>query len=247
VICVERSTVQPVESNLSSAGFARTVESEMRLAPDAPEGDPMEDINVLRDIRRINGRAPRERDRKDRSGCTDPSPLSTEPVGFLLPAHLAEYRFTSMREAKDKDRPTLVIDFTSAARTSRLELVGEAGGHDDCFDWSGPLATSGRIWVDAGTHDVLRVDRHLSGPVDVRVSWTLQREYNFGAWITLDRDDLTMHFAPVAFTNPDEVILLPESVESLTLVRGGLQSTRRTETFTDYRRFVTAGRIVKDP
>jgi hypothetical protein len=40
-------------------------------------------------------------------------------------------------------------------------------------------------------------------------------------------------------------MLLPESIESLTVVRNGLQSTRRTETFSDYRRFLTDGRVVK--
>jgi hypothetical protein len=47
----------------------------------------------------------------------------------------------------------------------------------------------------------------------------------------------------VAFTNPDEVLLLPEAIDSITVVRGGLQSTRRTETFSEYRRFLTAGQI----
>ena len=54
-----------------------------------------------------------------------------------------------------------------------------------------------------------------------------------------------MRYKSVAFRDPDEVMLLPESIESLTVVRSGLQSTRRTEIFTDYRRFLTEGRIVK--
>ena len=40
----------------------------------------------FRELRRVNGRAPRERDKKDRSGCTDLNPLSPEPLAFLLPA-----------------------------------------------------------------------------------------------------------------------------------------------------------------
>jgi hypothetical protein len=31
------------------------------------------------------------------------------------------------------------------------------------------------------------------------------------------------------------------------VLRGGLQSIRRTETFSSYRRFLTEGRVVKDP
>jgi hypothetical protein len=38
---------------------------------------------------------------------------------------------------------------------------------------------------------------------------------------------------------------LPESIDSLIMVRGGLQSTRRTQRFSDYKRFVTAGRVVQ--
>ena len=45
---------------------------------------------------------------------------------------------------------------------------------------------------------------------------------------------------------PRTVKLLPQSIDSVTMIRGGLQSTRRTQTYSDYRRFVTAGRILKD-
>jgi hypothetical protein len=63
----------------------------------------------------------------------------------------------------------------------------------------------------------------------------------------IERDDQTMRYKPVAFADPEEVLLLPESVESLIVVRSGLQSTRRTETFRSYRRFLTEGRVVKSP
>src|SRR6185436_13729662 len=162
------------------------------------------------------------RDDKDRSGCTDPNPLSPEPLTFLLPDHRHEYLFTKVAEGREKDRAALVIDFTSTDRTSRPELIEDERGHDDCFDWRGPVATRGRVWVDASTYDVLRVDRNLYGPVDVRVPWSLQRRYGFAAWVTIDRDDQSMRYRAVSFSNPDEVILLPESIDSLTVLRGGL-------------------------
>ena len=246
VICVEHSTVQPIQSNWAPDGFSRTVESELRVESEAADGDTLPDAKVIRDIRRINGRAPRERDKKDRAGCTDPNPLSPEPLAFLLPAHRDEYRFTSLRDGKEKDRAALIIDFMSTNRTSRPELIEDERGHDDCFDWSGPVATRGRVWVDATTHEVLRVDRRIHGPVDVRVPWRLQRRYHFAPWVVLERDDLTMRYKAVAFRDPDEVMLLPESIESLTMLRGGLQSIRRTETFSGYRRFLTEGRVVKE-
>jgi hypothetical protein len=243
LICVEKSVVQPIQTNGSPDGFARTVESDLRVEFEAADGDTLLDATVIRDTRRINGRAPRERDKKDRSGCTDPNPLSPEPLAFLLQTHRGEYRFTSLRRGKERDRAVLVVDFMSTNRKSKAELVQDERGHDDCFDWKGPIATSGRVWVDEQTHEVLRVDRRLAGPVDIRVSSRLQRQYHLSAWVVLERDDQTLRYKPIAFTYPDEVLLLPESIESLTVVRSGLQSTRRSETFSSYRRFLTSGRL----
>lgn len=243
VICTEISTVQPIDRNWSMDGFARTVESELKVELDAADGDALPDARIVRDIRRVNGRLPREKDEKSRNGCTDPNPLSPEPLAFLLPPLRDGYRFTSVRSGRERNRAALVIDFTSVDRNSRPELIEDERGRDDCFDWKGPLATRGRIWVDAETYDVLRIDRGVPGPIDVRVPARLQRRYDFGAYVTLDRDEVTMRFRPVTFTDPDEVLLLPEAIESMMIVRGGLQSTRRTQTFSDYRRFLTAGRV----
>ena len=243
VICVELSTVQPIQPNWAADGFARTVESELRIESEAADGDRLPEAKVIRDIRRINGRAPRERDKKDRTGCTDPTPLSPELLAFLLPAHRDEYRFTSVRDGTEKGRASLIVDFMSTNQASRPELIEDDRGHDDCFDWSGPIATRGRVWVDAITHEVLRLERRNSGPVDVRVPWRLQRRYNLPAWVVLERDDLTVRYGAVAFRDPDEVVLLPESTESMTVLRNGLQSVRRTETYTGYRRFLTTGRV----
>jgi hypothetical protein len=247
VICIERATVQPILTTWTPEGFARTVESELRVESEATDGDDIPEAKVVREVRRVNGRQPLDRDKKDRAGCTDPNPLSPEPLAFLLASQREAYRFTSLHDGKEGNRAALVIDFASAKRTSKPELIEDPRGHDDCFDWSGPIATRGRVWVDAVTHEVLRVDRQLMGPVDVRVPWTIQRRYNLPPWVVIDRDDLTMRYRNVVFTDPDESLLLPESIEAMTVVRSHLQSTRSTSTFTEYRRFLTAGRVVKAP
>jgi hypothetical protein len=234
IVCIETSMVQPIRTNWAWDGMARTVVSELRVEPDA---------TVRREVRRINGREPRERDQKDRAGCTDPNPLSPEPLSFLLPEHREEYDFAAVREGHERNRAALVIDFMSANPKSRAELIEDERGHDDCFDWSGPIATRGQVWVDAATYDVLRVERHNAGPVDLRISWALQRRYLFDSHVTLERDDLTLRYKDVTFSDPAEVVVLPDSIESMTIVRSSLQSTRRTTTFSDYRRFLTAGRM----
>jgi len=247
VIFIENSTVQPIRPNYMAEGFARIVESELRIEPDTTDGVLLPGAKVIRDILRVNGKPPRERDKHARAGCTDPNPLSPEPLAFLLPANRDEYRFTSVRDGKENGRAALMIDFMSANRTSKAELVEDERGHDDCFDWSGPLATRGRVWVDPKTHDVLRVDRRLDGLVDIRVPLMLQRRHGLGDTVVLERDDLTMRYKTVKFSDPEEVIQLPASIESITVIRNGLQSVRRIDTFKDYRRFLGTGRIKKAP
>jgi hypothetical protein len=247
LICTERSTVQPIGRDWGLQGFSRTVESELRVDSVDSDGQMLAEPTVVRTVRRVNGREPKERDKRDRAGCTDPSPFSRAPLSFLLPANHGQYRFTAVKRGREGSREALIVDFMSVNRTSKLELIKDQQGHDDCFDWTGPLATKGRIWVDATTHDVLRVDRGLPGPVELRVPTALQQRYSFPSWIVLDRDSQTMRYRSVAFTNPDEVVMLPASVESTTIVRSSLQSARSTQTFTDYRRFLTGARIVRSP
>jgi hypothetical protein len=243
LVCIETHTVQPLALNWSVDGMARTVQSELRVEADAADAPGVSATKLRREVHKINGRLPRERDRKARAGCTDPDALSPEPLSFLLPDGREEYSFTAVRDGRERGRPALVVDFSSANRKTRLELVEDGRGHDDCFDWSGPIATKGRIWIDAVTYDVLRVDRHNEGPVDLRVPWKLQRRYAMAPYFVLERDDLTLRYRAVEFKEPDEVIVLPESVDALTIVRSGLQSVRRTTTFTGYRRFLTGGRV----
>jgi hypothetical protein len=245
VICLEKSTVQPINHDWGAEGFARTVESELRVEFKAPVGDALPDATIIRDVRLINGRAPRERDRKDRSACTDPNPMSAAPLAFLLPSHRDDYVFTSVKNGRDKGRSALIIDFMSADRKSKPELIPDPSGHDDCFDWSGPIATRGQVWLDAETNDVLRVDRRLDGPVDVNVPWDLQRRYLFDRSVVLERDDVSVRYKTIVFNDPDETILLPDSIDETTVLRSGLQSVRRSDRFSEYRRFLTGSRIVK--
>ena len=243
LICLERSTVLPIDARWTSQGMERTVESELRIEFDEADGESFPDARVTRDVLSVNGRAPRERDRTDRSGCTDPNPISPEPLGFVLPGQRDEYAFTSVRSGRQGDRAALVIDFTSVRRPGHARLIEDELGHDDCFDWKGPVPVKGRLWVDADTYDVLKLERHIAGPTDVQVPLPLQREYGLPAWVTIDRDDLTLNYREVAFSDPDEVMLLPESITATTVLRTSLQSTRRTHQFTDYRRFLTGSRI----
>ena len=65
------------------------------------------------------------------------------------------------------------------------------------------------------TYDVIRVERGLRGPVDVKVPALIQRRYHLASWVVIVRDDVTIRYKTVAFSDPDEVLLLPESIDSL--------------------------------
>lgn len=243
VICTEISTVQGIDLANSPVGFARTVESELHV--EAAGSDIPGEAVFVRKVRRVNGRIPRERDKKDRAGCTDPNPLTSEPLAFLLPARRSEYEFKAAGTGRERSRTAFLVDFASVDRRSSPELILDPQGRDDCFDWSGHIASRGRIWVDAETYDVLRVDRSLRGPVDVKVPVLIERRYHLDHWVVIVRDDVTIRYEAVAFNDPDEVMRLPESIDSHIVVRGGLQSTRRSQRFFDYKRFVTKGKVVE--
>ncbi len=247
VICTEKTTVQPVGYDFSSVGFSRITEYELRVETEAADnGGNTPEAKVVRQLVRVNGRPPRERDQKDRAGCTDANPLSTEPLVFLLPAHRSEYTFVSGGAGKGKDRNALIIEYTSTKPKGKGELKEDPRGHEDCFSWSLPVVMKGRVWVDAVTYDVVRIEERMAGYADIAVPTKLARKHNLSDQIVVQRYDTTIRYKAIPFRDPDEAMLLPESIETLLVVRGGLESIRRRQTFTDYRRFLTGARIVKN-
>jgi hypothetical protein len=78
----------------------------------------------------------------------------------------------------------------------------------------------------------------------VKVPMLIQRRHRLDPFVVIVRDEVMIRYRTVAFSDPDEVLLLPESINTFTMVRGGLQSTRRSQMYSDYRRFVTGGRVI---
>jgi hypothetical protein len=246
VIFTEKQTVQPVGHDYAPVGFARMTEYETRVEADAnADGDESSEVKVIRELLRVNGRPPRDKDKKDRAGCTDANPLSPEPLAFLLPAHRSEYTFVSGGFGKGKDRDTLIIEFTSAKPEGKGELAEDPRGHADCFVWTMPVVTKGRVWVDASNYNVVRVEQRIAGLADITVPTKLMRQHHLEDRVVVERHDTTIRYKAIPFHDPDEAMLLPESIDTLIVVRGGLESNRTRQAFSDYRRFVTGARIVK--
>lgn len=240
VMCLEKVTAQPIGSDMSLQGFARVLEYELRVELADSEAS---NANFVRELRKVNGRSPRPKDLDDRNTCLDPNPLTPEPLSFLLAKNRGDYLFSWVGYGKGKDQHMIQIDYRPA-KTDKAEFIEDEKGRDGCFQISLPVERRGRVWIDGRTHDVLRIEQHLAARVDVRVPFVHQRRQQLPDWIVVDRFDLVTRYKPVVFDNPDETLLLPASIEQLAILRGA-QSNRKTQIFTNYKRFITGGRIVK--
>jgi hypothetical protein len=245
VVFTEKKVMQPVTSDYSPLGFARTTEYELRVEADEAQGDGSAEVKILRQLLRVNGRPPRDKDKKDRNGCTDENPLSDEPLSFLLPANRGDYSFVLVGPGKGKDQNTIVIDFTSTKPEGKGEIAEDPEGRPDCFSVTMPVRLKGRVWVDAASYDVVRVEQRIAGIGDLPVPFKLASRHNLADRIILERNDKTIRYKLVSFHDPEETMLLPESIETLRIYRSAMQSSRTRQSFSDYRRFVTGARIVK--
>lgn len=243
LVCLEVVRLQALTSSWSGDGVVRTVESELRLSWDAPaDGARSPDAQTLRRLLRVNGRPPRT---DDWSNCTAPEQRTSErqPLSLLLPSQRHDYAFTLAGPTRLDGRDAIMIDYRLLEEVSvESEIVA---GRDDCisFDLEGGLR--GRVWIDAETFDVLRLDQRLIGMVEIPLPREVTRRANSPRSWTMERWDTSIRFKAVTFENPDETLVLPASLSSLRVTRGS--GTPRLRTITDYRnyqRFLTGGRVV---
>ena len=115
---------------------------------------------------------------------------------------------------------------------------------NDCISIELPGRSRGRVWIDQATGDVLRLDERLTGMFDVDVP--AERPRAPTASMTIERAESSIRYKRVAFRDPEEALMLPASIETLTIIRNaGVPRVRKTQLFSSYRRFVTEGRIVQ--
>jgi hypothetical protein len=243
LVCLEIVRLLPLTSSWSSDGPGRTVESELRLswAP-GPDGTPSLEAQMLRQLLRVNGRPPRS---NDRNNCTEPEQQTEEPqpLSLLLAAKRSEYQFTPAGTARLDARATIMIDFKLRAKVSVDSKMIE--GRDDCVSFNVDGGKRGRIWIDAETFDVLRLDESLSGMVDIPLPKQATRGAGASLYWTLERMDTSIRFKRVSFTNPDETLVLPMTMSTFRVTRGsGMPRLRTVTDYTKYQRFLTGGRVV---
>ena len=64
--------------------------------------------------------------------------------------------------------------------------------------------------------------------------------------MALERHDSSIRYREVRFDDPEETLTLPRLIETTSIWRGlGIVRHRRTQEFSDYRRFITGARILR--
>jgi hypothetical protein len=238
VLCTEHVRLQPLRYDYTPEDRGRDLVYELRVEWDPPmPGETEGDAHVVRRLLTVNGRAPRP---QDEPGCTDPKPVSPEPLAIFLPARRRQYVFSFAGTTRSRGRDAVLLDYRDAeARPPSIEWK------DDCVTVDVPAKTRGRAWIDAATGDVLRLDERFSGLFDIPVPVKKQRAGS-PASMTIERSDTSIEYRPVTFTDPDETLLLPWSIQTFSIVRNaGTPRLRTTQTFSNYKRFVTGSRIVQ--
>lgn len=238
LVAVEMVTLQPLRADLSSAEFPRRLEYDLRVEWTPSADGQAGEAEVHRTLVKVNGRAPRP---KDEPGCSDPRSVSPEPLAMFLPAQQRDYAFTPFKAGRVSGRPALMIDYRPLVK-GPMQITW----HDDCVSVELPGRSVGRVWVDPESGEVLRVDERLVGMYDIPVPAAQQRKGGAPS-MTLERADSSIRYKPVRFRDPDETVLLPAEVETVTVFRdAGTPRMRIRQVFANYRRFVTEGRILGD-
>jgi hypothetical protein len=240
IVWREEITFQSLGHDLMpDLGLYRRLAYDLRVVWRSPDDGGVPEPKVQRDLLEVNGRSPRP---NDKPRCGDPPPTLPESLEFLLPANQADTVFKVAGRGETDGRPAVRLDYRSRESGPGTLTVHE--DDEDCVSLEVPGSVQGRLWIDPGTADVLRMDEHLVGPVDMRWVRGTRNQWNRGP-VVLERLDTTVIYRPVSFTDPDERVMLPASVESMRVMRNlGYGRLRTRQKFSSYRRFTTDGRIV---
>jgi hypothetical protein len=148
--------------------------------------------------------------------------------------------FTVAGAAKIDDRAAWMLDYRG-----REPGPVSVTWKKDCFSIEMPGRSRGRAWIDAESGQVLRLDEHLTGMVDI----TLPKEHRLVGgpnFVVVERLDSSVRYRPVTFDEPSEVLMLPKSITTVTVVRNaGVPRLRTEQVFSRYQRFLTGGRVVQ--
>lgn len=209
------------------------------------------DETYARGVRRLkseDGRAaepgkPYVQRRHKCGGALNPADSYADPLTFLLPRNRARFEFSDGGEAVIDGRAARVVRFVPRGQgAARAESKG------DCV--RAVVPSEGRVWADAESGDVLRLEWRITEPYEFETPRTMKiGGLRFGPKRRLryERMETLTRFRRVEFKDPAGTLLLPASAETLRVIEGARRPrVRTTQTFTDYRRFVSDVKVVEE-
>ena len=232
IVATETVTVQNVSRDLTGEAFPRRFVYTLRVEW-SPSASGVPDASFSRELITVNGRAPRA---GDEPHCTAPKPITPEPLAMFLRGRQSDFVFTFGERTRADGRASVRVDYR--IRTPEPDVIA---WDRDCVTINVPSRMRGRVWIDEGSGEVLRIDELATGPVEIRTPAAEQRRGQPSS-LVFERMSESIRYRPVTFHEPEETILLPASVDVLTMTRSS--GTRRTLVYSNYRRFVTAGRVL---
>lgn len=242
LVCTETVSVQPLNYALTGDGLGRTVESELRLSWEpAGDGEEPPEAQMHRRVVKVNGRTRRDR---DKAQCTSAERHDTEPqpLSMLLAGQRDKYTFTMAKPARLDGRAAITVEFKELRKATGD--ISQAEDDENCLSYKVEGGLAGRIWIDAESYDVLRLDQRL-GYVQLKVPPKLLRRPGADTGAMVERFDITTRFKRVTFSDPHEELVLPASSSQLFVTRGTSAARMRTNiTYSGYKRFLTGGRLI---
>jgi len=236
IVAEETVVVQPLRIDMTADGFARRAVYELRVEWNPDAATPAERATSVRQLLKESGPAIYD---KGEERCADPPLITPEPLSFLLSDNRDEWKFVMGRQDRIDGRPAMTVEYSlRAARPARVT-------EKECLFTDLTGQTIGRLWADAATAEILRVDERLTGLVDIKIPkewWQRGRPRE----ITFERLNSSVRYKRVTFADPVEDLLLPVSIETVHVHRSdtGASRLRITHAYTNYRRFVTGSRII---
>ena len=239
VVSEVRVRVRPMTRDLTPVGPGRRLLYEMRVEWEGGTGDSAPEPIVIRDLLEANGRPPKPGDDLE---CTDPKLMSPEPLALFLPQRQSDYSFSWAGRDREAGREAIRLDYQV-----RGDDPPTVQWDDSCVSVELPGMTRGRVWADLESGAVLRLDEHLTGMFEFPVPRDQMRPGGPSSMI-IERADFSIRYDAVEFSEPDETMMLPRTIEMMTVWRNaGVQRLFITQNISNYRRFVTGSRLIRNP
>src|SRR4051794_2610322 len=109
IVTEETVVVQPLQGDMSAAGFPRRAVYELRVEWNPDAATPGERATAVRELVKEPGPAIFD---KGEERCGDPPLITPEPLSFLLPDNRADWKFAMGSPQRLDGRPAMTLEYS---------------------------------------------------------------------------------------------------------------------------------------